>query len=84
MFNEVIRIGDEKPLELELLMSASTGDADFETEYPGEDGLYMRIMEKAALLSDYLNICTHWWNPTLLAHGIEPFLRGQVRTRCRG
>ena len=83
MFNEVIRIGDEKPLELELLMSASTGDADFETEYPGEDGLYMRIMEKAAPLSDYPNICTHWWNPTYWIRGLDPFPNGQVRRRCR-
>ena len=62
MFNEVIRIGGGKPLELGLLMlvMVSTGESDLETKHPGEDELYIGITEKAALLSDYPNNCTHW------------------------
>jgi hypothetical protein len=80
LFNEVIRIGGGKPLELELQMKVTAGD--FQTEHPGEDELYMRIMEKAASLSDYPKIFTHWWNPTFLTRGLGPFRRGQVRRRC--
>ena len=75
MFNEIIRIVGGKPLELELKLAVSS-----EILSNRGDELYVRIMEKAALLSDHPNICTHWWNPT---HGIGPFPRGQVRTRCR-
>ena len=81
-FKEVIRIGGGKPLELEFGMSVSTEDS-YETEHPGEDELYRRIMEKTELLSDYPNICTHWWNSTFRNRGINPFPSGQVRTRCR-
>ena len=81
MFNEIIRIGSGKPLELELKLAVSSGAVS--SDHTGQDELYMRIMEKAALLSDYPNICTHWWNPTLWTRGIGPFSRGQVRTRCR-
>ena len=81
-FKEVIRIGGGKPLELEFGMSVSTED-DFETDHPGEDELYIRIMEKAEILSDYPNICTHWWNSTYRKRGINAFPSGQVRTRCR-
>ena len=63
MFNEIIRIAGGKPLELELRLAVSSGTSA--SEHTGQDELYMRIMEKAASLSDYLNICTHWWNPTL-------------------
>ena len=83
MFNEVIRISGGKPLELELLMSVRTEDSDLKTEHPGEDDLYMRIMEKATSLLDYPNICTHWWNNTDWNRGLGPFPRGQVRGRCR-
>ena len=69
------------PLELDLQMIVSRGD--FKTEHPGQDKLYMRIMEKAASLSDYPKICTHWWNPTHWTLGLGPFPRGQVRRRCR-
>ena len=78
MFNEIIRIGGGKPLELEIMLlvtvsSISTGAEEF----------YMRIMEKAAFLSGCPNICTHWWNPTFWSRGIARFPFGQVRTRCR-
>ena len=82
IFNEIIRIGAGKPLELEFGMSVSTDDV-FETEHPGEDELYMRIMEKTTLLSDHPNICTHWWNSTYRNRNILPPPSGQVRTRCR-
>jgi hypothetical protein len=81
MLNEVIRIADGKPLELELQMVVSTGF--LETRHPGQDELYTCIMEKAASLSDYPKICTHFWNPTFEARGLGPFPRGQVRSRCR-
>jgi hypothetical protein len=80
MFNEVIRIGGGKPLELELGMAVST--EFFDTEHPEEDELYKSIMEKAELLSDYSNICTHWWNGTFWTRDISPFPSG-VRRRCR-
>lgn len=75
LFNEVIRIADGNPLELDLQLMVTRGD-----EHPSQDELYMYITEKAALLSTHLNICTHWWNPTL---STVPFPHGQVRTRCR-
>jgi hypothetical protein len=81
MFNKVIRIADGKPLELELQTVVSTGL--WATGHPGQDELYMRIMEKAAPLSDYPNICTHVWNPTFRDRGLAPLPRGQVRSRCR-
>ena len=65
---------------MELQMSVTVGD--FETEHPVQDELYMRIMEKAASLSDYPNVCTHWRNSTFLIRGLGPFRRGQVRRRC--
>ena len=81
MFNEVIRIGGGKPLELELQMRVETGYSDI--EYHGQDELYMGIMEKAASLSDYPKIYTHRWNPTLGSCELDPLTRGQVRRRCR-
>ena len=81
MFNEVIRIGGGKPLELELQMAVSA--RFLETEHPGQDELYISIMEKAAALSDHPKICTHLWNPTFWTSGLHPFPRGQVRRRCR-
>ena len=84
MFNQVIRIACGKPLELEVSMGIDTLSMGFvETDHPGEDKLYMSIMEKAASLSDYPKICTHWWNPTFWSRGVRPFPRGQVRSRCR-
>ena len=80
-FNEVIRIGGEKPLEFDLQMGVSR--EDFKIEHPGQDELYMRIVEKAALLSNYPNICTHTWNPTFWSRGLGPFPLSQVRRRCR-
>ena len=80
MFNEVIRIGGEKPLELDFQIGVSTEDSETDA---GEDELYMGIMEKAGSLSDHPNICTHWWNPTFGSRGLRPFPRGQVRRRCR-
>ena len=80
LFNEVIRIGDGKFLKLELQTIVTAGD--FQTEHPGQEELYMRIMEKAASLSDYPKVSTHWWNSTFLTRGLGPFCRGQVRRRC--
>ena len=84
MFNEVIRVGGGKPLELEIQMSVTTEDI-FETEYSqtGQEELFMRIMEKAASLSDHPKICTHWWNPTYC--NIPPFEvpSDRVRRRCK-
>ena len=81
MFNEIIRISGGKPLELDLKFAVASGTLSSDA---GQDELYIRIMEKAAFLSDYPNICIHWWNPTLWTRGItgSPFPRGQVRTRC--
>ena len=81
LFNEVIRIGGGKPLELELQLSASMGF--LEDDHPDQDELYVDIMEQAALLSNYPKICTHFWNPTYWTRKIGPFPRGQVRRRCR-
>ena len=81
MFNEVIRIGGGKPLELELQMTASMGF--LEDDHPEQDEVYTFVMEKAASLSDYPNICTHFWDPTYWKRKIGPFPRGQVRRRCR-
>ena len=41
-FNKVIRIGDEKPLELELQMVVSY---DLETEHPREGSITFRLSE---------------------------------------
>ncbi|KAF8959427.1 hypothetical protein BDZ97DRAFT_1838002, partial [Flammula alnicola] len=54
-----------------------------EWQHPGEDKLYVHIMERIASLSDYPKICTHFWNPTCWTQGLPPFPRGQVRSRCR-
>jgi hypothetical protein len=83
LFNEIIRIANGKPLELELQMVVSMGS--LETEHPGLDELElsMHIMEKGGSLSDYPNICTHFWDPNFWARGLRPFPRGQVRSRCR-
>jgi hypothetical protein len=77
MYKEVIRISDGKPLEVEIQMSLGHGNSE------EKDELYTCIMDEAGLLSDYPNICTHFWNPTFWAHGLLPFPRGQVRSRCR-
>ena len=79
MFNEVIRISDGKPLELECMM-VSDG---LETRHFGEAELFNSIMENAASLSDYPKICTHWWNPTYWERNLGPFSRTHVRQRCR-
>ena len=81
IFNEIIRISDRKPLELELKMAVDMGD--LESAHPGQDELFVHIMEKATPLSDYPKICTHFWNPTLWAHGLCPFPSGQVRSQCK-
>ena len=79
MFNEVIRIADGKPLELELQMVVYNGEPHSHVE----NQLYRCIMEKAAPLLDYPKICTHFWNPTFEARGLGLVSRGQVRSRCR-
>jgi hypothetical protein len=82
MFNEIIRISDGKPLELEFQMVVSMGFSKI--EHSGQAELFVDIMKKAASLSDHPKICTHFWNPTFGAHGPGPFPRGQVRSRCMG
>ncbi|KAF8959431.1 hypothetical protein BDZ97DRAFT_1667254 [Flammula alnicola] len=79
--DEVIRISAGKPLELDLQMIVSTGKLEW--QHPGQAELYVHIMEKIASLSDYPNICTHFWNPTCWTQGLRPVPRGQVRSRCR-
>ena len=87
MFHEIIRIGGGKPLELDLELSASMGT--LEDEHPEQNELYISVMEKAELLSDYPNICTHWWNPNTSSPSFRNrylgplFCRRQVRRRCR-
>ena len=81
MFNEVIRISSGKPLELENMIAVSWHS--LESHHYGEVELYNGIMEKAALLSDYPKICTHWWTPTFWQRNVAPFPRGHVRQRCR-
>ena len=80
LFNEIIRISGGKRLELELKMGVSREDLEDE---PGREELFKRITEKGALLSDYPEICTHFWDPTYWSRGLRPFPRGQVRGRCR-
>ena len=82
IFNEIIRISDGKHLELELKMGVDMWDI-LETEHPGQDDLFARIMEKATPLSDYPEICTHFWNPSFWDRGLKPFPHGQVHSRCR-
>ena len=83
MFDEVIRIGGGKPLELDLVMSASMGI--LEPEHHEQKDLYMYVKEKAALLLDHPNICVHFWNPTSTWRDRDtgPFSRPQVRRRRR-
>ncbi|KIM47024.1 hypothetical protein M413DRAFT_23319 [Hebeloma cylindrosporum] len=69
IFKEIIRISGSKALELEFQMGVAVEPSDSELHPPGEDELYMHITEKAASLSDYPKICTHFWNPTFLALG---------------
>jgi hypothetical protein len=77
MYNEVIRISDGKPLEVELQMAIY-----MEIVEVRDDEIYMYIMDKAGSLSDYPKICTHFWNPTFYDRGLDPFPREQVRSRC--
>ena len=79
-YNKVIRIADGKPLELELQMVVSTGN--LETKHPGQDELFVHIMEKVVSLRDYPKIFPHCWNPTFCVRGLSPFPHGQVRSRC--
>jgi hypothetical protein len=77
MYNEVIRISDGKPLEVELQVGI------FTTKVEGcnqDDDLYMYIVGKAESLSDYPKICFH-----ILDLGLRPYLRRrQVCSRCTG
>ena len=63
MCEEVVRVSAGKPLELDLEMSIC--QSKFQPEYPppGQEEFYERIKEKIAFLSDYPNICTHFWHP---------------------
>lgn len=82
MCNEVIRISDRKPLEVEIQMALSLVGY-MELDRPGQVELFKYIMDKAGSLSDYSNICTHFWNPNLYARGLGPVPRGHVRSRCK-
>ncbi|KIM35978.1 hypothetical protein M413DRAFT_78754 [Hebeloma cylindrosporum] len=81
MFHEFIRILDGKPLELDLMMAVSTGNLD--VHHRGEGELYAGITEKSGSLSDYPEICVHFWNSTFWARGIGPTPRDYARGRCR-
>ncbi|KDR69265.1 hypothetical protein GALMADRAFT_128730 [Galerina marginata CBS 339.88] len=81
MCDEVMRISAGKPLELEMMLTVSTGE--LVSQHPGEDELYIHIMERIASLSAFPKICTHVWNPTCWTRGLGPFPRGQVRSPCR-
>ena len=63
IFEEVVRVSAEKSLELDLEMLIDR--SKFYPEFPPirEDEFYERIKEKIAFLSDYPNICTHFWHP---------------------
>jgi hypothetical protein len=78
MCDEVIRISSGKPLELDLDLARDVRGRE-------EDELvYVRIMERTTSLSDYPNICTHFWNPTISWYLLKQKLRdGEVRSRCR-
>src|SRR6266540_222464 len=73
---EVIRISAGEPLKLELQATVSTGKLEWQH-------LYTRILEKIAPLSDYPNVCIHFWNPTFRSCGLGPFPSNQVPNRCR-
>ena len=65
MCDAVARISAGKPLELKLEIMTSVRPAIYRLAPPGRqlrDELYERIKEKMALLSDYPNICTHFWH----------------------
>jgi hypothetical protein len=78
--SEVVRISAGKPLELDLKTTVDNGK--WEAGH-GEEEFYLHIMERATSLSDDPKICTHFWNPTCWSHGLGPYPRGQVRSRCR-
>lgn len=79
--DEIIRISAGKPLELELQTKVSS--EGFQSPDVGDGAVYRRIEETTASLSDFSNICCHFWNPTCWSSGLAPFPRGQVRSRCR-
>ena len=58
MCDEVVRVSAGKPLELDIKLSIGTGYSPI-----GQDQLYECVKEKIAYLSDYPNICTHFWHP---------------------
>ena len=71
MYNEVIRISDGKPMEVELQIDTITpnveaGDAEEEKR------LYMCIMGKAGSLSDYPKICFHFLDIGLRRFSPQP------------
>ncbi|KIM36032.1 hypothetical protein M413DRAFT_78805, partial [Hebeloma cylindrosporum] len=81
MFDKIIRISDGKPLELDIMMAVSTGNLDVARR--GEGELYTGITAKSGALSDYAEICAHFWNPTFWARGLGPTPRDHARGRCR-
>ena len=78
---EAIRISAQKPLEFDVKVIASTGRIG--SHPPGSEGLYTAIKDKMTSISNWSNICLHYWNPTSRRLGISPPPRGQVRGRCR-
>ncbi|KAF9461976.1 hypothetical protein BDZ94DRAFT_1262142 [Collybia nuda] len=75
LINEAIRVSAGEPLELELNIKV-TGGIGYNN--PRRAELFASIMEKTKLVAKYSNICTHFWNPTYWAHGLDPSLRGQM------
>ena len=74
---------DDKPLELELQMVVSTGN--LETKHPGQDKLFVHIMEKGGIAPGLSQNFPSLLEPYILAfwvRGLSPFPHGQVRSRC--
>ena len=80
--DQVIRISNDKLLELDL-QTLVKGNFNLRGNVPGEHVLYSHIMEKMTVLSEYPQICTHFWNPGDWQRGCSPSPRDQVRSGCK-
>lgn len=78
LWDQIVRISNEKPLEVDLQTVVEGINS-----VPGEHVLYTRLSEKTAALSQFPQICTHFWSPDDWHRGRGPFPRDQVRSRCR-
>jgi hypothetical protein len=81
MFNEVIRIADGKPLELELQMVVSTGI--LEIEHPGQDELLHAHYGEGSIAFGLSENLHSLLEPYFLGSWAWSIPRGQVRSRCR-